>query len=82
MMITNVTFWSKLAHLHPIEDPKNGHLTRVSNYRQYFSELNIEDFDFTIGFQCSDVHIFEKLNSLSVKIFYLGFFQDQKTWKH
>ena len=36
--------WSILAYLHPCN--KN-HPNRVSNYRQYFNEFNIECFDFT-----------------------------------
>ena len=39
--------WSKLASLHPCN---NNHPNRVSNYRQHFNELNIQDFDFTNGF--------------------------------
>ena len=33
--------WSILARFHHIPDQKNGHSTRVSKYRRYFSELNI-----------------------------------------
>ena len=47
--------WSILAYLHPCN---NNHPNRVSNYRQYFNELNIQDFDFSKGFKCSDVHKF------------------------
>ena len=71
--------WSLLAHLHPISNPKRGHSTRVPNYKQYFNELNIEGFDFSNGFRCSDIHNFEKLNSLSINIFDLSFYQDQNT---
>ena len=71
--------WSLLAFLHPCN---NNHPNRVSNYRQYFSELNIQDFDFTNGFRCSDVHKFNELNSLSVNIFELNYYQDQNQWKH
>ena len=56
--------WSILAGLHAC---KNDHPNRVSNYRQDFDELNMEGFDFSNGFRCSDVHIFEKLNNLSIK---------------
>ena len=73
--------WSIVAHLHPIADSKNGHATRVSKYRQYFNELNIDGFYFSNGFKCSDVHKFEKLNNLSVNIFELSFYQDQSNWK-
>ena len=47
--------WSLLASLYPCN---NNHPNRVSIYRQYFNELNIQDFDFTNGFKCSDVHKF------------------------
>ena len=60
----------------------NNHPNRVSNYRQYFNELNIQDFDFTNGFKCSDVHRFNELNNLSVNIFELVFYQEQNQWKH
>ena len=70
---------SILAYLHPCN---NHHPNRVSNYRQYFNELNIQGFDFTNGFKCSDVHKFNELNKLSVIIFELNFYQDQNLWKH
>ena len=38
--------WSTLSSLHPCN---NDSLNRVSNYRQYFNELNIERFEYTIG---------------------------------
>ena len=71
--------WSILAYLHPCN---NNHPNRVSSYRQYFNELNIQDFDFTSGFKCIDVHIFIELNNLSINIFELKFYQDQNKWKH
>ena len=71
--------WSILAWLHPCN---NNHPNRVSNYQQYFDELNINGFDFTYGFRCSDVHKFNELNNLSVNIFELNFYQDQNQWKH
>ena len=43
--------WSILAKLHPCENNSN----IVSSYRKYFNELNIEGFDFTNGFKCSDM---------------------------
>ena len=46
-------FWSILAPLHPCE---NSHPSRVRNYIQYFNELNIDGFDFSNGFKCSDMH--------------------------
>ena len=66
--------WSILAYLHPCN---NNHPNRVSNYRQYFNDLNIQCFDFGKGFRCSDVHKFNELNNLSVNIFELNFYQDQ-----
>ena len=71
--------WSVLASLHP---SNNNHPNRVLNYKQYFNELNIQGFDFTNGFKCSDVHKFNELNNLSVNIFELVFYQDQNQWKH
>ena len=71
--------WSILAWLHPCI---NNHPNRVSNYRQYFNDLNIQGFDFTNGFKCSDVHKFNELHNLSVNIFELNFYQDQNHWKH
>ena len=71
--------WSILASLYPCN---NNHPNRVSNYNQYFNELNIQNFDFTNGFKCSDVHKFNELNNLSVNIFELNFYQDQNQWKH
>ena len=71
--------WSILAWLHPCN---NNHPNRVSNYRQYFNELNIQGFDFSRGFRCCDVHKFNEVNNLSVNIFELRFYQDQNQWKH
>ena len=44
--------------------------------------MNIEGFDFTNGFKCSDVHKLEKLKNLSINIFELNFYQDGNNWKH
>ena len=71
--------WSILAYLHPCN---NNHTNRVSNYEQYFNELNIQGFDFSGGFRCSDFHKFNELNNLSVNIFELKFYPDQNQWKH
>ena len=71
--------WSNLAYLHPCN---NNHPNRASNYRQYFNELNIDGFDFTNGFKCSDVHKFNEIDVLSMNIFELNFYQDQNEWKH
>ena len=65
--------WSILAKLHPCENNSN----IVSSYRKYFNELNIEGFDFTNGFKCSDMYRFEKLNNLSINIYELGFDQNK-----
>ena len=62
--------WSILPSLHPCE---NTHPSRVNNYIQYFDELNFQSFDFTIGFECSDVHKFNELNNLSINIYELNF---------
>ena len=71
--------WSILAYLHPCD---NDDSNRVSNYSQYFDELNIEGFNFTNGFKCSDVHKFNKLYNLSINIFELSFYQDENKGKH
>ena len=71
--------WSILASLYPCN---NNHPNRVTNYRQYFNELNIQGFDFSRGFRCSDVHKFNDKNNLSVNLFELNFYQDQNQWKH
>ena len=71
--------WSILAYLYPCN---NNHPNRVSNYKQYFNEMNIQCFDFSNGFRCRDVHKFNELNILSVIIFELNFHQDQNQWKH
>ena len=65
--------WSILASLRPCE---NTHPSGVNNYLQYFSELNFQIFDFTKGFECSDVHRFKQLNNLCVNIYELNFNQD------
>ena len=71
--------WSILASHHPCG---NDHPNRVSNYKQKFDELNIEGFDITSGFKCSDIHRIEKLNNLSLNIFEIIFYQDQNKSKH
>ena len=58
--------WSILASLHPFE---NDHPNRVSNFIQYFSELNFQSFDFTNGFKCNGVHKFIELNKFNCKYF-------------
>ena len=71
--------WSILAYLHPCN---NNQPNRVSSYREYFIELNIQGFDFTNGFRCSEVHRFIVLNNLSGNIIEINFYQDQNQWKH
>ena len=71
--------WSILASLHPCE---NSNPSRVNNYVKYFNELNFQNFDFTNGFRCNDVHRFNELNNLSVNIYELNFYQDGDKWKH
>ena len=68
--------WSILAKLHPKAESKNGHPTRVSNYRQNFDELNIQGFCFTNEFKCTDTHKFEKLDNLPINIFELSLYQE------
>ena len=71
--------WSILASLHPCE---NSNPSRVNNYVQYFNELNFQNFDFTNGFKCSDVHKFNELKNLSVNTYELNFYQDGDKWKN
>ena len=70
---------SILAYLHPFY---NNHPNRVSNYKQFFNELNSQRFDFANGFKCSDVHKLNESNNLSVVIFDLVFYQDQNNWRY
>ena len=44
--------------------------------------MNIQGFDFTNGFKCSDIHKFEELNNLSTNMFELNFDQDHKKWRN
>ena len=71
--------WSILVSLHHC---KINHPNRVSNYRKFFDNLNIQDFDFTKGFKCNVDHRFNELNNLSTNIFEINFYQDQNKWKH
>ena len=61
--------WSIIANLHPCN---NNHPNRVSNYKQYFNELNIQGFGFSYGFKCSDFHRFNEVKNLSITIFELN----------
>ena len=69
-------FWSILARLHHIADSKNGHLNRIPNFRQFLKELKYEGFGFTNGFNCSDIHRFQRIKNLNINIFELKFHQD------
>ena len=71
--------WSIIAYHQPCN---NSHPTRVINYSQNFNKLNLEEFDFTNGLKCSDIHRFEKINKLSMNMFELNFYQGQDKWKH
>ena len=71
--------WSIIAGPHPCNDNRPN---RVSNYNQYFDEINIQKFDFSKGFKFSDVHRFNDLINLSINKFELNFYQDQNQWKH
>ena len=71
--------WSILASLHHCN---NNHPYRVSNYKQYFDELNINRSDFTNVFKCSDNDSFNEFNNLYVKTFEINFYQDQNKWRH
>ena len=79
MMKNNRFLWSFLASLHPCD---NDHPNRVSNYKQYSDEINIEGFHFTNSFKCSNVHKLEKVNNSSINIFELNFYQDHDKRKH
>ena len=70
--------WSILASLHLCET----NFKRVSNYRHFSIELNIDRFDFTYGLKCRVVHRTEGLRNLSVNVFELNFYKDQNKWKH
>ena len=67
-----------LVGLHPC---KTCHPNRVSNYIQYFDELDIDCFDFFNGFSCSDMHTFGKLKTLSINSFELNCNQNKNKRK-
>ena len=71
--------WSILAYSHPCG---NDQPNRFSIYKQKFDEINIEGFDFSNEFKCSDVRKFEKLIDFSINIFALNFYQDKIRSKH
>ena len=71
--------WSVVGKIHPCN---SNHANRVSNYRQYFIEINIEGFHFTNGFKCSDVGKFEKGNKLSINVLEINFHQDHSKRRH
>ena len=68
-------FWSILFLFSPCEI---SHSNRVSNYRSYFNETNLDEFDFTNRFKCDDFYKIEKLKNLSINLFELSFYQHQK----
>ena len=65
--------WSNLASLHPFN---NSNPDKVTNYRQTFNDLNIEGFDYTNEFKCTDAYTIAKINIVSINILELGFYQD------
>ena len=71
--------WSILASFHHCKSIQSN---RVSNHEQYFNQLIIQRFNFTIGYKCSDVHSFNEKNNLSIIIIELNFYQDQSFWRH
>ena len=56
-------------------------MNRVSSYREYFDEINIDAFEFTKGLKCSNVHNFDSLNNLSINIVDWSFYHNQHKWK-
>ena len=70
---------SLIASPHPCNKNRPN---RVTNYKQHFNEVNVQDFDFINGFKCSDVDKFNQLNNLSINLFELNFHQDQNKWRH
>ena len=74
----NCFVWSRIAHLHSITNSLDHHPSKVSVYRQ----LNIQGFDFTTEFNCSDAYNFEKLTNLSKNKIEKFFYQDQSKWKN
>ena len=44
--------------------------------------MNNQGLDFVNAFKFSDVHLFEKLNNLSINIFEINFYQDQIKFEH
>ena len=75
----NIVSLVNFSHLH---SSNITHPAGVKNYLQYFNELNIQGFNFTNDFICSDVHKFNEINNLSVSIYESNFYQDETNWKH
>ena len=44
--------------------------------------MYIDGFDFTNGFRRSDLHKFEKINTLTINILEINFYQEQNKWRH
>ena len=70
--------WSKLAGLQP---RNTSHPIRVSSCRKNFREQNIQCFDVSNGFRCTDIHKFKKLKNLSRNINEVSFYLGQGNWK-
>ena len=58
--------WSILASVHPCH---NNHPNIVTNYKQFFDEINSIGCDFNKGFKRSDVHRLHELKTLSINMF-------------
>ena len=71
--------WSIFAYFAPCN---SYHTNRVSNYKQYFKDLNIDGFHFSIGFKWSDVQKFNERNNLFKNIFEINFYQEHNNWRH
>ena len=71
--------WSIQVLFHVFE---NSHPQRVPNYTQSFAELNIQGFNFTNRFKCSDVYVSEIIVRLSINIFELDFYHIEEEWKY
>ena len=71
-------FWSKQAHFHPCE---NSLPNRVSNYEQFFIEINFDGIEFSNEFNCSNMHKIEDLNCLSKHFFKVSLHQIENKQK-
>ena len=55
-----------------------GHSNSTSSYRQCFDELNVQGFNFSNAFKCSDVYKFEKFETFSINLNESSFYQYKK----